>query len=467
MTRQTRVVSDNFIEIEKKFLISDIDLSKLPDHRETTIEETFLLSSKMNLDRRVRVEYCQGEVRYYLMEKYLTSLPAIGFKRREEIGKQCFESLRDRKDVERKPVRRRRWEFVWNSQRFRIDKYDGPFQGLLVLGAVLTHENEDMRVPGFCTVVREVTGNEEYCWPYIEQGRERPATSEQTGKNRANFYIVALVDLLGQGGKLDRFVGIPKTPKEKRTFSRLTRATFGTVERFRERIMILNRTLPKDHAVRDAVKEKLGPEQLRLVTKSASPAVGLQFFTDLALLKINLGGQRGHRPLISLYSLLRQLGLLMLTELAEGVLFRGAVEAGICAELNGSDLYGQAISRAHRLESDVAVYPRIVVGVHLLDYVASFAEKRLSKNERAISDLYAGMIGACLRPDTDGVLTFSYLDPLFRASYFGHVNDLGYVVKSACRAIRRHRDLRGDGQLNERVARVEEYFRSQGCWVER
>jgi len=305
MKPETRVVSENFIEIERKFLISDINESMLPDHRETTIEQTFLLSREVNMDRRARAEYCHGEVRYYLVEKYLTSRPAIGFKRKEEIGKRRFETLKNGRDPERERMRKTRWEFVWNSQRFRIDKYDGPFEGLLVLEAVLNHENEDVCVPGFCTVVREVTGEDKYYWPHIEEGNKgRQATPAPTRKNTASFHIVALVDLLGQGAKLGRFAGIPETAKEKGTFSRLTRSTFGTVERFRERIMMLNRALPKEHAVPDPVKEKLGPRQLRLVGKSPEPTIGLQFFTDLALLNINLGGQRGHRPLISLYSLL-------------------------------------------------------------------------------------------------------------------------------------------------------------------
>ncbi len=466
MKQEPRIVPDNFIEIERKFLISDINLSMLPDHRETVIEETFLFSRDMNLDRRARAEYSQGEVRYYLVEKYLTSKPAIGFKRKEEIGKRRFETLKNRRDLQRDPVRKTRWEFMWHSQQFRVDKYDGPFEGLLILEAVLTHEDENLDMPKFCTVVREVTGEERYYWPNIEQGKgQRPG---HTRKSMASFYIVALVDLLGQGDKLDEFAGIPKTGKEKRTFSRLTRATFGTVERFRERITVLNRALPKAHAVPDAVKEKLDPRQLRLIARGVEPAIGVQFFTDLALLKINLGGQRGHRPLITLYGLLRQLGLLMLTELAEGVFFRGAIEAGICAELSGSDLYGQAIARAYKLEAGAAVYPRIVVGRHVVDYVGSFAKKNFTGDERAISDSYIEIINSCLREDTDGVLTFFYLDPLFRKCYFGHENDFSYVVKTACRSIRRYRNTRcqGDAQLSERLARIEEYFKSQGCWTD-
>jgi CYTH domain-containing protein len=464
MKREARVVSDNFIEIERKFLISSIKASVLPDHRETTIEQTFLLSRELNLDRRVRSECCQGEVRYYLIEKYLTSRPAIGFKRKEEIGKRRFEALKKRKDPARETVRKTRWEFVWNGQRFRIDKYDGPFEGVLVLEAVLNHEDEDVCLPSFCKIVKEVTGHDQRYRRHSKEGAER----QERLKKTASFHIVALVDLLGQGAKLDKFAGIPQTTKEKRAFSRLARATFGTVEHFRERIMVLNRALPKAHGVPDAVKENLSPRQLRLVAKSLEPRVGLQFFTDLALLTINLSGQKGYLPVLSLYSLLRQLGLLMLTQLAEGVLIRGAIEAGICAELRGNDLYGQAISRAYTLESDAALYPRIVVGGHVLDYVTSFTEKKLSEDERSVSDCYVKIINSCLKEDTDGVPTFFYLDPLFRRSYFGHENDLRYVVKSACQAIQRHQALccNGDEQLNERLSRVEEYFKSQGCWVE-
>jgi hypothetical protein len=42
--KTAQVVADNFIEIERKFLISDIDPSMLPDHRETIIKQTSLLS---------------------------------------------------------------------------------------------------------------------------------------------------------------------------------------------------------------------------------------------------------------------------------------------------------------------------------------------------------------------------------------------------------------------------------------
>jgi CYTH domain-containing protein len=462
------VVADNFIEIERKFLISNVDPSMLPDHRETIIEQTSLLSRDGNLDRRIRKENCRGETRYYLVEKYLTSKPSIGFKRKEQIGKRRFERLKISKDPNVENVRKIRWEFLWNSNRFRIDKYDGPVAGLLILEAVLHNENDKVALPGFCEVIREVTGDTQYYWHRADKALGKSETALNAKKNKASFYIVALVDLLGQGAALERFAGIPKTVKDKKTFSRIAQETFGTVERFRERIRLLNHAEPRFHGVPDQLRLKLNAAQLRIVERSLEPVIGYQFFTDLAMLKINLGGQKGYRPLASLYGLLRQLGLLILTQFAEGILIRGAVDVGICAELNEADLYGQAVGRAYKLESQVAIYPRIVIGKHVVDYLASFAGLRSSENEKGLIHSYTDLVNSCLRQDMDGVTVLSYLDPFFRRSYFEDEDSLRYVLRSACRNIQRQSNLctQEDVRLRGRLEEVEGYFRHEGCWID-
>ena len=466
--KSATVVADKFIEIERKFLISDVDPALFPDHRETIIEQIPLPSRDGNLDRRLRKEFCRGETRYFLVEKYLTSKPAIGFKRKEQIGKRRFERLKVGRDLNVENVRKKRWEFIWSSHRFRIDKYDGPVAGLLILEAVLQDEDDKIVLPDFCEVIREVTGDTQYYWNRSREARSRQETLPNLKKNKASFYIVALVDLLGQGAELERFAGIPRTGQEKKTFSRVAQATFGTVERFRERIRLLNHALPKIHNVPELLGNKLTTAQLRLIERSIEPAVGYQFFTDLAMLKINLGGQRGFRPLASLYNLLRQLGLLILTQFAEGVLVRAAVDVGICTELNETDLYGQAVGRAYKLESQVAIYPRIVVGKHVIDYLASFSSQKASENEKALIRSYSEMVNSCLRQDADGVTVLSYLDPLFRRSYFDGKDSFSYVLRSACRNIQRQSKLCAaeDAQLKGRLVEVEGYFRREGCWIE-
>jgi CYTH domain-containing protein len=469
MSAGGKVVSDNFIEIERKFLITDIDFSKLSEAKTTRIEQIFLLSRDPNMDRRIRKEESDGRIRYFLVEKYMTSRPVIRFNRKEEISAGRFQALKRRIDVNREPTKKNRFGFYWKGQQFRIDKYDGPMAGLLMLEAVLSEENQDVQIPDFCTVLREVTGEKQYYGPTAEEAKDDRVRPRLPGRNVASFYIVAMVDLLGQGVQLERFWGIPNTPKEKKTFDKLARLTFGTVEQFRDRIRLLHGSLPRAHVIPMVLEERLTKRQLKVLRGDVEPLVGHQFFTDLALLTMNLSGQRGHRLLVSLYSLLYQLGLLMLTQLAEGVLIRGAVDVGICTELQGGDLYGQAIGRAHTLESQVAVFPRIVIGETLVDYINSFEELRGSADERAIAKEYVNLLHQCLKQDVDGATILSYLAPIFQSSYFTSSNEFQFVTRSACRFIATLRDRFGPGvspYLRPRYERLEDYFRSQGCWVE-
>jgi CYTH domain-containing protein len=468
MSPENKVVSDNFIEIERRFLITDIDFAKLSEAKNTRIEQIFLLSRDPNMDRSVRKEESDGGTRYFLVEKYITSRPVIRFNRKEEITARKFQTLKRRIDANRGPAKKNRFSFYWKGQSFRIDKYDGPMAGLLMLEAVLSDENEEVQIPDFCTVLKEVTGEKEYHCPAVEDLKD-DRTKPRIAKRNASFYIVAMVDLLGQGAQLERFWGIPKTAKEKKAFDRLARLTFGTVEQFRDRIRLLQGSLPRAHVIPPVIEERLTKRQLKILRRDVEPLIGYQFFTDLALLTMNLSGQRGHRLLVSLYSLLFQLGLLILTQLAEGVLIRGAVDVGICTELQDGDLYGQAIGRAYTLESQVAVSPRIVIGEALVDYINSFENLRGSSDERAIAGEYVNVLRQCLRQDRDGATILSYLAPVFRSSFFPSNNEFRFVTRSACRSIAALRDRLSqevNPYLGLRIERLEDYFRSEGCWAE-
>jgi CYTH domain-containing protein len=462
------VVTDNFIEIERKFLIADIDPEQLPDHRKTVIQQVFLSTRDPSMDRRIRKEERDEEVRYFLVEKYRTSKPVIRFNRKEQISRQRFETLMGRTDPGREPEKKSRFEFFWNSQRFRIDQYEGPTAGLLVLEAVLNDEKEKIEIPEFCKVIREVTEDRSYFFHRPEAAAGHRVKHPPVRRNTASFYIVTIIDLLGQGAQLERFSGIPSMPKEKRAFDRLAQRTFETVRRFRERIRLLHEDLPLDHKVPSFVKERLTPKQFALLRRNMGPSIGYQFFTDLAMLKINLSGQRAYRPLLSLYSLFHRLGLLFLTQLAEGVLIRGAVDVGICTEFDHGDLYGQAVGRAYALESRTAVYPRVLIGSNLVEYVDSFRDMRVSSDEKTIIACYSELIRGCLKEDADGMTILSYLSPVLRKSYFAGENEFRYVTKAACRFIDNREWSSADGgeQLDRRLSRLSDYFRAEGCWPE-
>jgi hypothetical protein len=115
------------------------------------------------------------------------------------------------------------------------------------------------------------------------------------------------------------------------------------------------------------------------------------------------------------------------------------------------------------------VFPRIVVGTHVVDYLTSFAGLKVSEDEKVLIRSYSELVNSCLRQDTDGVTVLSYLDPVFRRSYFEGEDSLRYVLRSASRNIQRQSKLCAEEneQLRARLEEVEGYFRREGCWIEK
>ena len=64
------------------------------------------------------------------------------------------------------------------------------------------------------------------------------------------------------------------------------------------------------------------------------------------------------------------LGRTLLLSLSKQTPLRGAIEIGLAGRFPQTDLYGPVLAAAHRLESKVAEYPRIIVGSNILDCIS-------------------------------------------------------------------------------------------------
>ena len=106
---------------------------------------------------------------------------------------------------------------------------------------------------------------------------------------------------------------------------------------------------------------------------------------------------------------------------AIGIVFRGGLDVGQAARIGESEVYGPALARAYHLESEVAEYPRFLVGNELLQFLERVASQETSTEA---GDLAKGVAVKCRRTivqDTDGrqMLDFlgrevrSALGPLF------------------------------------------------------
>ena len=290
---------------------------------------------------------------------------------------------------------------------------------------------------------------------------------EKIEKLKFTFHVVVLIDLLGQSRQLSRFKSLPKTGQEMEEFLSIARRTIAPVLHFREQIQDLYKGLSKPIRIPDTIRDKLTRSQLEVAEKYTSPIIDFQFFSNLAILKINLVEEKGHSPLFSIHTLFIELAILMLTHIALGEPLRGAIDVGICAELAKNDLYGQALSRAYQLESKFADYPRIVIGKAFINYLDSFADAEVSIEEKKIVNFYLRLIHEFLALDTDDIPILSYLSTGARKHYREKESDFEELLSNACQfirnAIQEYKQL-GEEKLESRYSRMMDYFKRNGCW---
>ncbi len=208
-----------------------------------------------------------------------------------------------------------------------------------------------------------------------------------------NWYVVAWIDLLGQTSELEKIPPIPAATSEYETFAKKLQPSFGRVITFRKKVLSLCKEL---NTRADAPKElwrDLTEEQKVIFERYLKAQVGVEFIGDSALLHICLKEDSSHEPVYSVLQLFILLSHLMLRYLGCRIPLRGGIDVGVCAELSGGGLYGQAISRANYLENKLAKEPRILIGNCLIQYLR-FAEDRLK--EKNLREVERDLLKKCL-----------------------------------------------------------------------
>jgi hypothetical protein len=280
-----------------------------------------------------------------------------------------------------------------------------------------------------------------------------------------DFYIVSIIDILGQSEKLNDLEIDPAISRESEEFAKfnsLMRDTIGGVIEFRESIKELNNAFTKDLVP----PEGFSDEQKEVFRKYSTADVTCNFFSDLAILNISLKGNP--HPVSSISSLFYQLSLLFLSSLAKGIPLRGAIDVGQCMKMEDGDIYGSGLYRAYELERKTSGYPRIVIGGGFKEYWASFGEIKPDTPENRFVLRMLGVIQGYVERDDDGEYVLSYLAPGFIEAYGGMDSEgLKEILHMASKFVQSEIDKYSGGVddiLFERYTKVKEYFIRKDCW---
>ena len=181
-----------------------------------------------------------------------------------------------------------------------------------------------------------------------------------------SHYVIGFFDVLGQSGSLVQPGSFPPSERQFREQGQKARRAIYAVDNLRLLFREQFETFAKGEALKCLQSEWPSPQRADLTAALASRIVNWGM-ADAYVAAVPLARGPGPGAVADVYRLLLAAAVVWLTSLAMGNPIRGGVEVGTAAPLGDSEVYGEGLARAYRLESRAAKWPRIVVGPRLFE----------------------------------------------------------------------------------------------------
>ena len=193
----------------------------------------------------------------------------------------------------------------------------------------------------------------------------RAEKSEIKERFDIHYSTCAFLDILGQRvqlKELDKFELGPHLAND-RDFRNLVRDTIGRVNHLHDSLFEFFDTFNASRGIHVPDEHKQYWSKLTDIRLKLIP------FSDGFFLSVPLIQEIEILPMYGVASLFHSICSTMLQQIALGTPIRGGMEIGTEVELRKNVVYGSGVAKAYELESNVAVYPRVVVGLELVNHI--------------------------------------------------------------------------------------------------
>lgn len=240
--------------------------------------------------------------------------------------------------------------------------------------------------------------------------RARDGAGSETARGRDRilaYHLVGFFDVLGQSSRLSHLTRLPETAEERAATLRLLKDTAGTVigvrRMFRDFFNEIDAPTP--------FAQSVPAEQRQQVIDATRASLIHWGVSDSVIVAVSLrDSEHPCTPVNGVYRAFVAAAGMWLLSLSVNHPLRGGLEVGLAIDISDREIYGPALDRAYRLESEVAGGPRIVVGKTCVDYLNA---QHVRRNASDVGErLAAGVADFCLsmlRQDTDAVIVLDAL----------------------------------------------------------
>ena len=273
-------------------------------------------------------------------------------------------------------------------------------------------------------------------------------------------YVVGFYDLLGQRNAL-RGQGLlrPFTSEAaEQEFVASVKGSIGAIvnlQRRAEELLVVALRHRRDSPLRMALPKKQRP----IWDAMHRVRISTQRWSDGLVNFICLGDTTIQCPTSAVFTLLGIAGSLCYMGLAARRPIRGAIDIAWGVELHKGELYGAAVARTYELESEVAKYPRIVIGGEAIQYIQYQRQNPGTDYISTTNKAFADLSFSLLVQDFDGAWIIDYLGAAFRDAVATATQREMYPEAQAFvdEQIQLHTKS-GDEKLTERYRWLSNYF---------
>jgi hypothetical protein len=216
------------------------------------------------------------------------------------------------------------------------------------------------------------------------------------------FYCVAFLDILGQRRKLR---ALPRLPKDDEETRKLLKETAGYVLRLRNELNTCFELFKKPTQLLDGL-----PQEARDRIANARQSVKYRGFSDSIIMEISIAGdQEQLAPMTGVYGCMGACCILHGVALMSKRPIRGGIDVGPGLDISENEVYGPVLEHAHQLESELADYPRILVGEGLLTYLNTVERHIPTTPLGRVAKSLAARSKQLITYDTDGLPMLDFL----------------------------------------------------------
>ena len=225
----------------------------------------------------------------------------------------------------------------------------------------------------------------------------------------AQHYLVVFLDVLGQRSILRGIKNLPTNEDEEKDFIEKIKKTYGAVTALRQGFKNYFEGM-KSH-IPDVIRVAPG---LREEYFAAQKCEAYTYsFSDSVIIAVPLLNKDDNCTAINgVFSALLAVAGACTLAFATGICLRGGLDVGVAMPIEGEEIYGPALERAYLLESNLAEYPRFVVGHELMQYLDWVEQQQSQTNLAKISKHIATICKKMVIRDTDGLLMLDFLGPI-------------------------------------------------------